>query len=723
MNQFAPAYLTAAIQNECARVADAPPSTRNDTLNKAAFNLASLGIPGREIIPSLHAAALGCGLKKNEIYPTINSGMRAGKQNPRSAPTNRSTRPCGKRVAMRPVESSRVGAVELRRNASENSTAGVLPKCDAPEKFKPDGLSALPGELRRHVYRHSGQPARLKIKLKRDGETIFQNWYAVERDGVGGWQAQKPAEYVVVPYVGSLDAFDTELINDALTWPEGEKDVDTLTRLGVPAFTFGGTGDGTPAEAVSYLKGRRVVILADNDDGGRIHAEKKAALAREAGVESVRVVQFAELPAKADVSDFIETGGTLDQLYARIDAAPEWMPMDGSEHPGAIVHPNSKPARSLIVRRASEITPQPIEWLWPNRVAIGKQTMIVGEPGLGKSQLTAFMAAAVTTGGQWPCNEGQAPQGSVIILSAEDDAADTIRPRLDAAGADAERVLIVSAVRSDDGNGRRTFNLQADLDLLEQEITKACDVRLVIIDPISSYMGKTDSHKNSDVRGVLEPVGEMAARLRVAVVSITHKSKGKGNSAINSAIGSVGFTGVVRSAFMVEKDPEDQDRRLFLQIKNNIAKDPGGLAFRIGQHLLADNIIGSAIFWANEHVSCTADEILAANENASERPALTEAEDFLRDILRDGPRPAKEIKSEAKEAGIAWRTVNRAKKTLGVDPKRKAENGDGLGRSGRWYWSLPGVNSSKDAKDAYECRDLGVAALGDFGTLSNRGRG
>src|SRR6516225_8896064 len=373
--------------------------------------------------------------------------------------------------------------------------------------------------------------------------------------------------------------------------------------------------------------------------------------------------------------------------------------------------------RSLIVRRASEITPEPIDWLWPSRVAIGKQTMIVGEPGLGKSQLTAFMAAAITTGGQWPCNEGQAALGSVIILSAEDDAADTIRPRLDAAGADPTRILIVSAVQSDDGKGRRTFNLQADLDLLEQEITKARDVRLVIIDPISSYMGKTDSHKNSDVRGVLEPVGEMAARLRIAVVSVTHKSKGKGNSAINSAIGSIGFTGVARSAFLVDKDPDDQDRRLFLQIKNNIAKDPGGLAFRIGQQLLPGDIIGSAIFWDSQRVSCTADQVLAANENASDRPAQTEAEDFLRDLLRDGPRPAKDVEAEAKEAGISWRTVNRAKKTLGVVAERKAERGDGLGRSGRWYWSLPGSTNSaaKDVKNSYECHGLNVAALGEFG--------
>jgi putative DNA primase/helicase len=143
------------------------------------------------------------------------------------------------------------------------------------------------------------------------------------------------------------------------------------------------------------------------------------------------------------------------------------------------------------------------------------------------------------------------------------------------------------------------------------------------------------------------------------------------------------------------------------------------MAFRIGQHALPGDIIASAICWDAERVSFTADEILAANENASERPARTEAEDFLRDILRDGPRPAKDVEGEAKEAGIAWRTVNRAKKTLGVTTERKAESGDGLGRSGRWYWSLPSTSGSapKDAKNSYECHDSNVAALVGFGTL------
>jgi hypothetical protein len=105
------------------------------------------------------------------------------------------------------------------------------------------------------------------------------------------------------------------------------------------------------------------------------------------------------------------------------------------------------------MRRASEIKAQPITWLWPDRIAIGKLTLVAGDPGLGKSQLTAHLVANVTTGECWPCGEGQAIQGSAVIFSAEDDAADTIVPRLMAAGADLDRVRIVEAVTINDNNG------------------------------------------------------------------------------------------------------------------------------------------------------------------------------------------------------------------------------------------------------------------------------
>ena len=129
----------------------------------------------------------------------------------------------------------------------------------------------------------------------------------------------------------------------------------------------------------------------------------------------------------------------------------------------------------------------------------------------------------------------------MIILSAEDDAADTIVPRLMAADADLSRVHILSAVRQKDGKGHRSFSLQADLSALEQKINELGDVALVVIDPITSYLGQVESHKNAEVRSVLEPLGAMAARQDVTVIGITHFSKAVGGSAASRVIGSVAF--------------------------------------------------------------------------------------------------------------------------------------------------------------------------------------
>ena len=545
----------------------------------------------------------------------------------------------------------------------------------------------------------------------------------------GCWQNKKPDDYQPVPYItAALNPFDPELKDDEILWPEGERDVDSLSRLNLPAFTFGGVGDGLPNGIEGYLKDRHLVIPADNDDAGRKHAQKKAALAHTAGAASVKIVEFPELPEKGDVSDWIAAGGTAEQLNALVDVVPPWQPSNDAA-PDHIAPQSTLVAQNrsekLVMRCMADVQPEKVEWLWPGRIAIGKQTLIGGEPGLGKSQITAALAGAVTTGGSWPCNEGHAPTGGVVILSAEDDAADTIRPRLDAVEADVSRIFLISAVRQSDGNGRRTFNLQADLALLEEAISRIGDVRLVIIDPVSSYLGKIDSHKNADVRGVLEPLGDMASRLRVAVVSITHFSKGSGQSAVNSFIGSIAFVAAARAAFIVTRDPDSRDpaRRLFVQAKNNLAADCGGLAFRVEQHLVGNDIVASAIAWESERITRTADEILAANREGNESPERVEAEDFLNDALSSGDRPSTEIVAEAKGAGISWRTIRRAQKALGIKPYRKAETGDGLGKSGRWYWSLPSAGSTKMANFSYDGHVSDVAIIGNFLATLGKMRG
>ena len=161
-----------------------------------------------------------------------------------------------------------------------------------------------------------------------------------------------------------------------------------------------------------------------------------------------------------------------------------------------------QPGDALVIRRVSDVEAKPVRWLWPNRFALGKVSILAGDPGLGKSQLTNYLAAQVSNGGTWPNGEGWAERGDVIILSCEDDLADTIRPRLEAARADLTRVHVIEAIMSDDGK-RRGFRLTDDLQRLERALQVLHGTaRLVVIDPITAYMGKTDSHKVADVRAV-----------------------------------------------------------------------------------------------------------------------------------------------------------------------------------------------------------------------------
>ena len=357
-----------------------------------------------------------------------------------------------------------------------------------------------------------------------------------------------------------------------------------------------------------------------------------------------------------------------------------------------------KHGRKLIVERASDVEIERIKWLWPNRFAIGKQSLIAGEAGLGKSQIALAMAAAVTTGREWPCGEGIAPCGNVVILSAEDGIADTVVPRLVAADADLSRVHVISAVQSDSGKGRQCFNLQTDLRLLEAKIVELGDVLLVIIDPLSAYLGKVDTHVNAAVRGVLEPIGEMAARLGVAVVSITHPPKAAGTAAVNKFIGSVAFVAAARAAFMVTCDPENSGRRLLLPVKNNLAPLGKGFAFWLEQRVVGEhNVVASCVAWESGEVAKTADEALRAAEAAisgsGERGAeRAEAVDFLRNVLGAGPLPATEVKRQAQEAGVSERTLRRAKTVVGVILNKE-------GYQGEWTWSLPkgGHETPKEA--------------------------
>lgn len=340
---------------------------------------------------------------------------------------------------------------------------------------------------------------------------------------------------------------------------------------------------------------------------------------------------------------------------------------------------------TIVNQKASQIKIKSIDWLWPQRIACGKLCLIVGNPGVGKSQLTAKITATITTGGEFP-DQCRSPKGKVIFISAEDDAADTIVPRLTAAGADLELVNIIAYVLSGDASSRKEigFCLTAHLSELEDLIIELGDIAAIVIDPITAYLGKMDSNNNSDVRSILSALSKLAEKYNIAIICISHNNKNASQQAIHRAIGSIGFVAACRSAYVVMKDNDDEEKRLFLPLKNNNGNDKTGLAFRIESVLVSENIETSKVVWLDESITKTADEVMSSSLVPQDKSALEEAEEFLGLVLEKGPLPSTEIKSLAKTEDVSNSTLLRAKDKLGIKVFRK-----GFGKGSQSFWALP----------------------------------
>jgi DNA polymerase len=407
---------------------------------------------------------------------------------------------------------------------------------------------------------------------------------------------------------------------------EGEKDADNVAALGLIATTNpGGAGKWT-AELNSWFQGKTLVyLLEDNDDAGRAHVRKVAASLR-GTVPDTRIVSFPELPEKGDVSDWLDQGHTKQELLDRAKAAPRAVP-------AAVT--------GLQFARMDEVEAKHVEWLWQERLARGKLTLLAGEPGIGKSQISIDIAARISKGGRWP-DGNNAPSGSVVILSAEDSADDTLRPRLEAAGAALDRTHVLKATLVE---GKPvTFSLQVHLEMLGAKLTELGDATLIIIDPITSYMGKIDGHQTVDVRTVLEPLAAFAEKHDVAVLAISHPPKASQSKALHAVTGSLAFVAAARMVFIATKEPQT-DRRLLLPVKNNLGPLAAGLGFSLEQRLVGNEILASHVIWDSAPVTTTADEAVAAASNQG-ATAMREAVDFLREELSTEARPAQDIRNQ-----------------------------------------------------------------------------
>lgn len=564
---------------------------------------------------------------------------------------------CGQRHG--PIADCRVPS---GRRIAESGDAGrkrsVAPPPPAqaqPAREKPDAApqSAIPNPQSAMSYPYHDADGKVLYEVVRQPDKRF---FQRAPDGVGGW---RPSVRGVAPVLYRLVGLITSAAKVPVFIVEGEKDADALAALGLVATTNPGGAGKWRDTYTNLLRGRHIAILPDNDEPGRQHATQVAA-ALDGTAASIRVIALPGLPPRGDVSDWLAAGGTADELRALVRAAPPWRGW-------------ARYSATLLADVAAET----VAWLSPGRLARGKITVLDGDPGLGKSTLVADWAAALTRGAALPGGAPADPAG-VVLLSAEDGLGDTIRPRLEAAGADLARVLAVTGI-ADEGL-ERLPSFPDDLPFIEEAVARV-DAALVVVDPLMAYLGpEVNSFRDQDVRRALAPLAALAERTGAAVLVIRHLNKAAGGAALYRGGGSIGIIGAARCGLLLAADLDDPERRVLAPTKSNLAVPPPALAFRLET---APGAQVARVAWLGE-VACRADQLLAAPPDEDARDALEEARAFLRELLADGPVAAETARAEARKAGIAEATLRRAKAGLGVRSEKT-----GFQQPCGWSWALP----------------------------------
>ncbi|KAF0245267.1 MAG: hypothetical protein FD180_1814 [Planctomycetota bacterium] len=510
-----------------------------------------------------------------------------------------------------------------------------------------------------------------------DGSPFSTKEYRPVRRDVDGWRVGDPP--------APLPLYRLPLLGKSrlVAYVEGEKCADALAALGFTVTTNAHGAKAADKSDFAPLAGRDVRILPDNDKPGEALALDVAArlskLTPPARARIVRLPGIAGLGEGADVVDWISwrrgTGSSDEGIIGELSA----LFASGGEPAKTPPRTESEP----VLIRADSIEAKPLAWTWKGWIPSGKLVCWIGDPSLGKSLMTLDIAARVTTGAKWPDGSGPAEIGSVVVMSAEDDAADTLKPRLMAAGADLSRVHFLTMVRKPDGR-QSSFTL-ADLGPLEKAIKSLGDVRLIIIDPVTCFLGGKDSYVNAQVRELLAPLAELAARFGVAVVFVTHRPKGGTTKAVYSASGSLAFTAAARAAALIAEDSDDRDRRFLLPVKSNLALMPQSLAYRVGVKVL--DKLGEIPFiaWEPDPVDVTAEDIISAEAKSAKgetREVKREkADDFLRDILAPGRVHSVEVMAKGEAAGFRDGAIRSALRRIGGIVRR---NGFG----GQVFWEL-----------------------------------
>jgi len=279
-------------------------------------------------------------------------------------------------------------------------------------------------------------------------------------------------------------------------------------------------------------------------------------------------------------------------------------------------------APTLDLTPLSEIRAEELNWLWPHRIPAGKLTLLAGHPGVSKSILTADIAAHVSIGAPFPdAPDAPAEPGDVLVLSAEDAPTDTLVPRVRAASANMERIHIP------DHSG--PIDLGRDLHRLRGSLQDLRAPRLVVIDPLSAYLGSADTHRDVAVRRVLAPLAQLGAELDVAIVVVAHLSK-RSAAALKRVGGSGGFVAAARMAHVVGRDPDEPSARVIAPLKTNLAAAPPPLRYHLETTVTEQSGEQPRIVWGEQHPDLSADDVILASEQPHRHSEPERAAEWLR---------------------------------------------------------------------------------------------
>jgi hypothetical protein len=519
---------------------------------------------------------------------------------------------------------------------------------------------------------------------------------------------------------------------------EGEKDVLRLESLGLVATTSAEGACKWRDSLSEELRGRAVAILPDNDDPGHRDGQLKAQslFGKAASVKIIELTgDMPELPEKGDVSNWLDAGRTAERLLELYHDAPEWTPDAGGMGlpstangrgdgrklwlPDGGINYDALTEEELNIRVASSIVKKPVTWIWKYRLAAGQMALIAGEGGLGKSQLILWICAAISRGWEWPDKAGTAPLGSVVIVSAEDQAETTTVPRLEALGADLSRIFITPAPKAmiQEHGKHKVVKLEwlTSVSYWRSVFDRHPDAKLFVVDPVASFLGPGISvQKEEEIRSVIDPFNEDVIGPRgICFLANTHRINGAST-----------WINIPRNVHVVVRDEDDPELRFFGQVKCNNA--PDGLAsfkFRIERREvpLDGGVIETSIpVFEKELVAVNLNQVGDPAKRRGPQPLVSsKMAKWLFEQLKDNPPVAlRDLIDDAREAGLMIApTASEPKPSLsplynGKDRIPRLYEGwtvEEVGIDGKKAWKLC-RDDEDDIRDAHEPDDLGAGS-------------